>query len=315
MYKTVKCTSLTPSISERIFFEEITNSVKIQKIKIHQINTKGQLIFFAPNHPNRNEAMTDSSREGDKAAANDLHISSKSLSWTTNNSDLHLDDLQENSAGLDEITPGIDCKRGGLTAQSKKQGLDEITPGIGCKRGCQTESKRQEQLRLFKEYIECCQISLSHKEHSTLHNHSFSNLSMCDEDLCTQRLDRSESATAAEYGSFLPKTTIATRSRSSPAATVATSGLLQYTGRDTPAGSSPPSPPNERSPPDSADAESRKIPTPPTPPSSTCNSMSFSPRRGAARGTSAALRMDSDEGSVYRSQIASALGAGRLVWL
>jgi hypothetical protein len=215
------------------------------------------------------------------------------MSWS--GSSLHLDDLQENHSGLDQISGHRICE----------------------------ESIGSKQRRLFKEYVACCRGALTRSGNEYLHNKSFSNLSICDKELGMDIPDPSESA-GTEYSSFLPKSSGAPLARSWPAPTTAKNTcLFCHFGRDVPVSSPSSSDDDCRNAHGPGDQTCNKLRTLPPPPSPTISSASLSRCSAAAAGPPAAAaaaaaqipsRRGSAEVAMYRAQLAAALGGGRKVW-
>jgi hypothetical protein len=218
------------------------------------------------------------------------HASRSALGCQAIASSLHLDDLPEGSSNKKHASSGTNLHE------------------IGAASLASADSKRREQIRLFKEYISCCQSTVSPLS-SGGHYSSLSNLSMCDDN---EGFGRSDSTTSMEYGSFLPKLN-GPRNRQSPPG-VAVSGLsalLPQAGRDTPAALPAQSCPSPVSAPqlkkNSSPGEKGK--------GSGASGAVMRRNSGRTSQASPALAQDEEACSVFKSQVAAALGAGRAVWL
>jgi hypothetical protein len=206
-------------------------------------------------------------------------------------STLHLDDLPEGSCSQEYTSIRTDLRDSG--ASSLLSAVD---------------SKQKEQIRLVKEYIFCCQSAISPLSSGGQYS-SLLSLSMCDDN---EIFERSDSTATIEYGSFLPKLN-GPRNRQSAAAVVLPGMTASFSqaGRDTPASS-----PTEQSSPISApklkttSSKSRGK-------SRGSGAIGAVARRSSARASqeSPAPAQDEEACSVFRSQVAAALGAGRAVWL
>ena len=263
-----------PSAGEKKNFQQL--KFKTEQI-IHSVKLKTEPTKAVPSCAKLLQTIPMSSSQASLSNARQA-IAPSGLSWSTSASSLHLDDLQENH-------------------------------NEACNARPETCRKRKEHFRLFKEYLECCQDAIVGKDAKNFNSQSFSNLSICGEDLSTDGQDCRDPA-AGEYGSFLPKVSSSPKARQSQSSyTKAESSPFPFKngGRDAPASSRR----------EQVSACGNKAPaTPPTTlshSSSTASVVALKDSRASLTALPACL--DAEEGSVYRAQIAAALGAGRVVWL
>jgi hypothetical protein len=223
--------------------------------------------------------------------------SPRHLSCSSMASSLHLDDLPEGISKQENASSG--------SADVKLEvAFNKYYDCGGSLQTITTDTKRREQIRLFKEYIFCCQSTLSPLFAGGFGS-STSNLSMYDDN---ESFERSDSTAAIEYGSFLPKLS-GTRSRQSPATALpAMTTLFSHAGRDTPASS-----PTESC---SSPVTAAQFKTTSSSPAGKGGQGAASMRcaSGGVTPASPASR-DAEACSVFRSQVAAALAAGRAVWL
>ena len=219
----------------------------------------------------------------DSAQTSDLN-SCNTWNPATCSSSLHLDDLQ---------SPHQEFAQSAIS-------FDQIPSGRAARRSAPPETKRREHVRLFKEYIACCRGPDGRSESSP---DPSIGASICDED-DDECFGRALTA-STEYGSFLRPHNRRHGSRSTAcrvpftAATAAAAAAACSNG-------------------DSAQSRRGGAASP----ASDCSHDSPIPRDGA-RSRPAALLGSSPSGSesaveeskVYRSQVATALKAGRTVWL
>ena len=221
--------------------------------------------------------------ESNSRSGESLHASSAARKWELagSSANLHLDELQ---------TPNQDFI-GSVVS------FDQLPPGRPARRPATPEAKRREHLRLFKEYIACCRgpegLSDSSPDHSS---GSAARVSLRAEDD-----DYAAAASGTEYGSFLrpyrrstgPRNT-SSLSRPQRGSAAGGAGLAGSAGCRA---ASPASDCSHDVPFPRADAN--------RPRSETTLSLQ------SAAGSESNL----DEAKVYRSQVATALKAGRSVWL
>ena len=198
---------------------------------------------------------------------------------------------QDNLLHLDDL-PRQDVTDWHITDKRNPESIDSLS----ARRAAVLEAKQQEHIRLFQEYLKCCKRANC--------NSSMEGLAL---ELDGGWEESKRPTSSKELSSFLPPNRHA-GCRSRKASTVTVSSIPEHAdflvsgGRDAPASAGPAAPPTARELPCKGSAS--------------CSAPS--PSRPAAKSAEPRAEVTarrSMEASVYRAQVATALGSGRPVWL